>query len=168
MGSEFSYADMRRIDASLSTHKRLADERSAKDATFVVESTPKKEAKAPYAKLQVWVRKSDFIPLRTRFYDAGGELLKTLYARKVGQASRPTRGAGVAHGEQQDRALHAARRRVDGAARQPARLGVHAYGSRTSLIECRARLPRLRPHPCAHPPLWPFGFASVHHLMIRV
>ena len=85
LGSDFSYADMRRIAASLSTHKRLPDDKIGDSGAFVVESTPKKGAKVPYAKLQVWVRKSDFIPLRTRFYGAGGELVKTLYARKVGK-----------------------------------------------------------------------------------
>ena len=29
------------------------------------------------------MRKSDFLPLRTRFYGAGGKLAKTLYVRRV-------------------------------------------------------------------------------------
>jgi outer membrane lipoprotein-sorting protein len=84
MGSDFTYADFRRLDSIAAAHKRLPDDKIGDSATFVVESVPKTEAKSPYAKLETWVRKSDFLPLRTRFYDSGG-LMKTVYARRVGK-----------------------------------------------------------------------------------
>jgi len=85
MGSDFTYADLRRADAAGAVHKRLPDEKINADVTAVVESTPKKEAKSPYSKVQTWVRMSDYVPLRTRFYDAKGQLLKTLFARRIGK-----------------------------------------------------------------------------------
>jgi outer membrane lipoprotein-sorting protein len=85
MGSDFTYADLRRADANVAGHKRLADEKVGNDRTVVVESTPKQTDKSPYSKIQTWVRTTDFVPLRTKFYDTKGQLLKTLYARRLGK-----------------------------------------------------------------------------------
>jgi hypothetical protein len=85
MGSDFTYSDLRRADAALAAHKRLADEKVGDTATVIVESIPKKEAKSPFTKIQTWVRTTDFVPLRTRFYDPKGQPLKTLYARRIGK-----------------------------------------------------------------------------------
>ncbi len=83
MGSDFAYSDMRRVKADDAAHKRLPDGKIGNDAVYVLESVPKKSAKTVYTKLETWVRKSDFLPLRTRFYGAGGKLAKTLYVRRV-------------------------------------------------------------------------------------
>jgi hypothetical protein len=83
MGSDFTYADLRRADDKHATHKRLPDESVGGTDTYVIESTISKEAKSQYSKIVTWVRKTDFVPLRTRFHGPGGDLLKTLYARKV-------------------------------------------------------------------------------------
>src|SRR5687767_12475270 len=40
MGSDFTYAELRRADATVANHKRLADEKVGNDAAVVVESTP--------------------------------------------------------------------------------------------------------------------------------
>jgi uncharacterized protein len=82
MGSDFTYADMQSGKASDAQHKRLPDENVGSDACFVIESTfdPKKSS---YSKLAIWVRKTDYIALRTRFFDKSGKLVKTLYARRV-------------------------------------------------------------------------------------
>ena len=83
MGSDFAYSDMRRVKAEDAAHKRLPDSKIGNEAVYVLESVPKKNAKTVYTKLETWVRKSDFLPLRTRFYGAGGKLTKTLYVRRV-------------------------------------------------------------------------------------
>lgn len=83
MGSDFSYADMQRADMRGAEHRRLPDEKVGKTDTYVIESVPKKGSNAAYSKVTTWVRKSDFVPLRTRFYGKGGKLIKTLYARRV-------------------------------------------------------------------------------------
>jgi outer membrane lipoprotein-sorting protein len=85
MGSDFTYAELRRVDTTGAQHKRLADEKVGETPTAVVESTPKKDAKSPYAKVVTWVRSTDFVPMRTKFFDTKGQLLKTLYARRIGK-----------------------------------------------------------------------------------
>ena len=83
MGSDFTYADMQRVDAHYATHKKLPDELLGKDACWVVESTLSADAPSSYGKVVSWVRKTDYIALRTRFLDKQGKLAKTLYTRRV-------------------------------------------------------------------------------------
>ena len=85
MGSDFTYADMQRLDEKHATHTRVPDEELSGAAVYVIESTLKKGAPSSYSKVVSWVRKSDLIALRTRFYDRRGKLLKTLYTRRVKQ-----------------------------------------------------------------------------------
>ncbi len=81
MGSDFSYADMERSDTRASTHKRLPDEDVGGVKTYVIESTPTKGG--VYAKIETWVRQDNFLPLRIRYYDKSGQLLKTLYTKRI-------------------------------------------------------------------------------------
>lgn len=83
MGSDFTYADMQRVDAKHATHKKLPDEMLGKDAVWVLESTLDADAPSSYGKVVTWVRKTDYIALRTRFHDKQGKLVKTLYTRRV-------------------------------------------------------------------------------------
>lgn len=83
VGSDFTYADMQGIDPKHAHNVRLPDDEVGDAATYVIESTIAKEAGSPYSKIVTWVRKSDFLALRTRFFDRQGKLVKTLYARKV-------------------------------------------------------------------------------------
>lgn len=83
MGSDFTYADMQRVDAKYATHKRMPDEMLGTEAVYVLESTIAPDAPSSYGKVVTWVRKSDYIALRTRFHDKKGTLVKTLYSRRV-------------------------------------------------------------------------------------
>jgi len=85
MGSDFTYADMQGVDPKHATHTRLPNENVGNTPCYVVESTIKPEAHSAYAKTQSWVRTTDYLPLRTRFFDRAGTLLKTLYTRRVGE-----------------------------------------------------------------------------------
>jgi hypothetical protein len=85
MGSDFTYADMQRIDEKHVKNKRLPDETVGSDATYVIESTVAESAGSTYGKTMTWVRKSDLVALRTKFFDRKGALVKTLYARRVSQ-----------------------------------------------------------------------------------
>ena len=85
MGSDFSYVDMQRIDAKHVANTRMPDENVGNDVTYVIESRIADAAGAPYGKIVTWVRKTDFVALRTRFHDKAGKLVKTLYARRVEQ-----------------------------------------------------------------------------------
>ncbi len=82
MGSDFTYADLRRADTRDATHEKLADGDVGGTPTFVLVSKPTGK-KPAYSKVETWVRKDDFVPMRTRFYGPDGKLLKTLYARRV-------------------------------------------------------------------------------------
>lgn len=83
VGSDFTYADMQRIDPKYAHNVRLPDDQVGDSATYVIESTIDKASGSPYSKIVTWVRKSDFLALRTRFFDKQGKLEKTLYARRV-------------------------------------------------------------------------------------
>ena len=83
MGSDFTYADMQPIPEGKTKNDRLPDEAVGKDPCFVVESTLAPDTPWPYGKVVTWVRKRDFVALRTRFFDKKGKLVKTLYARRV-------------------------------------------------------------------------------------
>jgi hypothetical protein len=83
MGSDFTYADMQRVDAKYSHNQREPDEKLGDAPTYVIESSIDPQSGSPYGKIVTWVRKSDFVALRTRFFDKAGKLVKTLYARKV-------------------------------------------------------------------------------------
>jgi len=83
MGSDFSYADMQPVDPHDAKHKRLPDEMLGNEPVFVLESTLNADAPVPYGKVMTWIRKKDYVALRTRFYDRAGKLQKTLYTRRV-------------------------------------------------------------------------------------
>jgi hypothetical protein len=81
MGSDFSYADLEQRDVRDSTHKRLPDEEVGGVKTYVIESTPTKSP--TYGKIETWIRQDNFLPLRIRFYDKSGALLKTFYTKRI-------------------------------------------------------------------------------------
>jgi hypothetical protein len=83
MGSDFSYADFERRDTRDSSQKRLPDEDLGGVKTYVLESTPKNPATSAYSKIETWVRQDNFLPLRIRFYDKSGKLLKTYYTKRI-------------------------------------------------------------------------------------
>jgi outer membrane lipoprotein-sorting protein len=81
VGSDFTYADFERQDVKASSHKRLPDETISGIATFVIESTPKGES--AYSKIQTWIRHDNYLPLRIKFFDGGGAIVKTMYTRRI-------------------------------------------------------------------------------------
>jgi hypothetical protein len=83
MGSDFTYSDMQGMKSKDATHKRLPDEKVGADDCYVLESTISPKAGIAYSKVLSWVRKSDYVALRTKFYDAGGKHAKTLYVRRM-------------------------------------------------------------------------------------
>ncbi len=83
MGSDFTNADMESRDTRVANHKRLADEDVGGVKAYVLESIPKKDSGSTYSKIETWVRQDNFLPLRIRFYDKSGKLLKTLYTKRI-------------------------------------------------------------------------------------
>lgn len=83
MGSDFSYSDFERKDTREAVTKRLPDEEIGGVNTYVLESAPKKDAGSSYSKIETWVRQDNFLPLRIRFYDKSGKLLKTFFTKRI-------------------------------------------------------------------------------------
>jgi outer membrane lipoprotein-sorting protein len=83
LGSHFTYADLESRDLKDAKYKRLKDEKVGKHEVYVIESTPKKGSGSDYAKIVSYIRKSDFMPLKMRFYDSSGEVAKTLFVEKL-------------------------------------------------------------------------------------
>lgn len=83
MGSDFTYADMQGMNSKDASHKKLPDEKIGSDDCYVLESTVNPKAGVAYGKVLTWVRKSDYVALRTKFYDTAGKHAKTLYVRKM-------------------------------------------------------------------------------------
>jgi len=83
MGSDFTYADLSTKEDKDAKHKKLPDEKVGSDDTYVIDSTPGTVEAGGYSKVRAWVRKTDFVALRTKFFDASGKVQKTLYVRRI-------------------------------------------------------------------------------------
>jgi len=85
MGSDVSYSDLERRDASAGVYSQRSDETVGGHACYVIESTPKqgREGDHPYGRVVMWIRKSDHVALRMQFFDARGRHVKSLFARRV-------------------------------------------------------------------------------------
>ena len=83
MGSDFTYSDLQRKEDKNAKNAKLPDEKIGSEPTYVLETTAGSGTEGSYSKLRMWIRKTDFIPLRTQFFDTSGNLKKTLYVRRT-------------------------------------------------------------------------------------
>lgn len=83
LGSHFTYADLESRDVKEGKYKRLEDDKIGSHEVYVIESTPKKGSDSDYSKVVTYVRKSDYMPLKMRFYDKSGDEAKTLFVEKL-------------------------------------------------------------------------------------
>jgi hypothetical protein len=77
MGTDFTYADLDRRDLREGTAVLKGQEDLGKFPSYHLEVIPKR-ADSPYARLEIWVRTDNFVPLKTLMYNRAGVLLKTL------------------------------------------------------------------------------------------
>lgn len=77
MGTDFTYADLDRRDLREGTAVLKGQEDLGKFPCYHLEVSPKR-ADSPYARLEIWVRTDNFVPLKTLMYNRAGVLLKTL------------------------------------------------------------------------------------------
>lgn len=77
MGTDFTYADLDRRDLREGTAVLKGQEDLGKFPCYRLEVSPKR-ADSPYARLEIWVRTDNFVPLKTLMYNRAGVLLKTL------------------------------------------------------------------------------------------
>lgn len=84
MGSDFSYADMESRDLDEASHKQLAGEKVGSIDCHLIEAVPRN--RSAYSKIQAWVRKSDNVFVRMRYFDAKGRPLKEVFVKKIKRA----------------------------------------------------------------------------------
>lgn len=75
MGSDFSYEDVSGRHFSKDNHKLLKEDKLNAEEVFVTESIPKvKEDKI--AKIQAWISKKSYIPLKVEYFNHQGKIFK--------------------------------------------------------------------------------------------
>lgn len=79
VGSHFFYEDVSGRGPDEDSHVLVEET----DNYYVVESTPKNPGNVEFEKYKNWIHKATFIPVKTEYYDAGGEAYRTYTAVKV-------------------------------------------------------------------------------------
>lgn len=88
MESDFTYADLESRDTKKGSKKRLADESAGGQPSYRVTVTAdESDGDTEYGKLDLWVHKSLFLPLRIDFYNKNGVLQKTLLSKRIERKS---------------------------------------------------------------------------------
>lgn len=82
VGTDFSYADLDNRDIDDSTKKRLADDKVAGQDCFVVQAVPKHKDSA-YGRIDMWISKQTYLPVRIRFYGKNGAETKRLTVKEI-------------------------------------------------------------------------------------
>jgi len=86
-GSDFTNDDLVRESSLVEdyTMKILSDEVIEAEPCWKIELLPKPTAPVVWGKIYHWVRKKDFLPSRTEYYDEKGALMRTLLYSNVRQ-----------------------------------------------------------------------------------
>lgn len=80
MGTNITYADLESQDIQDAAYTRQPDEDIAGFTVYVIDSTTED---SEYSSVRMWVRQSDFIPLRMRFFRDGDTVAKTMFTEQV-------------------------------------------------------------------------------------
>jgi hypothetical protein len=83
MGSHFTFADLESRDIRQAAYTRLPDETIGRFPVYVIDAVPEAGAGSDYASVRLWVRTTDFIPLRVRFFDDAGAEMKTIFTQET-------------------------------------------------------------------------------------
>lgn len=82
MGSDFTYADLESRDAKEGKKELLAEEKvGGQDAYHLIVQS--QDPESDYSKVEIWVHKTLFLPVKMVFYDRSGAPLKEMKSRKV-------------------------------------------------------------------------------------
>ena len=74
MGSEMTYEDMKRKNPENYKHKIIKEDENF----WVIETTPKEGIESQYSKAISWVRKKDYVVVKSELYDREGKLFKVI------------------------------------------------------------------------------------------
>jgi hypothetical protein len=80
LGSNITYADLESRDIEEGEYTRLPDEEIAGFPVWVIDAVAED---SEYTSIRLWIRKSDYVPLRIRFFGRGGVVEKTLFTEQV-------------------------------------------------------------------------------------
>jgi len=80
MGTNITYADLESQDIQEASYTRQPDEEIAGFTVYVIDSTTED---SEYSSVRMWVRQTDFIPLRMRFFRDGDTVAKTMFTEQV-------------------------------------------------------------------------------------
>ena len=83
MGTHLSYSDLESRDLKEGTYTRQPDEKVGNADCYRVEVKPKQRSAGQAASTVAWVRKSDMMPLRVRYFDDKGAATKTLFVEQT-------------------------------------------------------------------------------------
>jgi Outer membrane lipoprotein-sorting protein len=86
MGTDFSFADLDRRDLRDGEARFTGDEPVGTWPCYLVDVVPRRED-AQYSHIAMWVRKDNYLTLRTKMFDKGGVLEKTFDALEVKRVS---------------------------------------------------------------------------------
>jgi len=86
MGTDFSFADLDRRDLRDGAAVMLPDEAIGKFPCYRLEIKTKRDD-SPYSRIELWIRKDTYLPLKMQMYDAASVLLKTFAAEQVQRVS---------------------------------------------------------------------------------
>jgi outer membrane lipoprotein-sorting protein len=85
MGSDFSNDDVIQESSIVAdyTHKIIGEETVAGKLCHKIQLDPKDDAAVVWGKLIIWISKSDYLQLKTQYFDEDGYLMKTEIASKI-------------------------------------------------------------------------------------
>jgi hypothetical protein len=86
MGTDLSFGDLDRRDLREASARLLKNEAIEKWDCYVLDVVSKR-ADSQYSHGELWIRKDNYVPLRMKFYDRGGALMKTFDALEVRRVS---------------------------------------------------------------------------------
>jgi len=81
LGTDFTYADLEGKYRKDANYKKLEDAKVGKYEVFVIEASPKKDSS--YSKTIIYIRKSDFIPLKVKFFNKDKKYFKQYLVKKI-------------------------------------------------------------------------------------
>ncbi|MCA9403337.1 MAG: outer membrane lipoprotein-sorting protein [Candidatus Omnitrophica bacterium] len=92
MGSDFANDDLVKENSIVEdyTHRIVAEETLNGHATYKIELIPKPGAAVIWGRLDYWIRRADFVPIRQDFYDERGRMVKRLDYSDIEQVSDRT------------------------------------------------------------------------------
>ncbi|MCB0531929.1 MAG: outer membrane lipoprotein-sorting protein [Lewinellaceae bacterium] len=85
MGTDFTNDDLVKEASVVDdyTHTLLGTEKQAGRDCYKIQMIPKPDAAIIWGKLLMWIDKSEYLELRTEFYDEDGELVNTMIGSEV-------------------------------------------------------------------------------------